>query len=47
MVTAWVTFNLPLGPGVGVFYEPPAITAPATPDSGILGDPAPAQAAAR
>lgn len=30
MVAAWVTFNLPLGPGVGVHYEPPAaVAAPA------------------
>ena len=24
MVAAWVAFDLPLGPGVGVHYEPPA-----------------------
>ncbi|NBB16521.1 TIGR00366 family protein [Caulobacter sp. SLTY] len=31
MVTAFVVFNLPLGPGVGVYYTPPAATAPVTP----------------
>jgi aminobenzoyl-glutamate transport protein len=27
MVAAWVAFNLPLGPGAGVHYEPPAVAA--------------------
>jgi aminobenzoyl-glutamate transport protein len=29
MVAAWVALDLPLGPGVGVHYTPPAIAAPA------------------
>jgi aminobenzoyl-glutamate transport protein len=48
MVAAWVTFDLPLGPGVGVYYEvPPPATAMQDPvDGGISGPVAPPQAAA-
>ena len=38
MVTAWVTFDLPLGPGVGVFYEPPPLQS--APAAGPVGIPA-------
>ena len=34
MVAAWVAFDLPLGPGVGVHYEP---AAPAVAEGGIAG----------
>ena len=48
MIAAWVTFDLPLGPGVGVYYELPepsaALQAPA--DGGISGPVAPPEAAA-
>lgn len=39
MVAAWVTFDLPMGPGVGVFYDPPA-AALTMPDQGITAGPA-------
>ena len=48
MVALWVTLDLPLGPGVGVYYEPPApavaVQLPA--DGGITGPVAPPEAAA-
>ncbi|RZJ28837.1 MAG: AbgT family transporter [Brevundimonas sp.] len=48
MVAAWVALDLPLGPGVGVHYEPPppatAIQTPA--DGGVMGPSAPPEAAA-
>lgn len=48
MVAAWVALDLPLGPGVGVYYEPPApAVASAPPETGgITGPSAPPQAAA-
>jgi aminobenzoyl-glutamate transport protein len=48
MVAAWVALDLPLGPGVGVHYEPPppavAVETPA--DGGVMGPSAPPEAAA-
>ncbi|RZJ42682.1 MAG: AbgT family transporter [Brevundimonas sp.] len=48
MVAAWVALDLPLGPGVGVHYEPPppavAIETPA--EGGLTGPSAPPEAAA-
>jgi aminobenzoyl-glutamate transport protein len=48
MVALWVALDLPLGPGVGVHYEPPppavAVQAPA--DGGLTGPVAPPEAAA-
>ncbi|QDH73170.1 AbgT family transporter [Brevundimonas sp. M20] len=48
MVAAWVALDLPLGPGVGVHYEPPppavAIQTPA--EGGLTGPSAPPEAAA-
>jgi len=48
MVASWVALDLPLGPGVGVHYEPPPpATASQLPaDGGIAGPVAPPQAAA-
>ncbi|GAA0628379.1 AbgT family transporter [Brevundimonas kwangchunensis] len=48
MVAAWVAFNLPLGPGVGVHYTPPApMEASQLPsEGGITGLPTPPEAAA-
>ena len=39
MVAAWVAFDLPLGPGVGVHYEPPppAVAAHEPADGGVAG----------
>ncbi|HEV2082967.1 MAG TPA: AbgT family transporter [Brevundimonas sp.] len=49
MVALWVALDLPLGPGVGVHYEPPppveAAQAPA--EGGVLGPQTPPQPAAR
>jgi aminobenzoyl-glutamate transport protein len=48
MIAAWVALDLPLGPGVGVHYEPPppatAVQPPA--DGGVMGPAAPPEAAA-
>ncbi|WP_420479328.1 AbgT family transporter [Brevundimonas sp. FT23028] len=48
MVAAWVAFELPLGPGVGVRYEapPPAVAIEAPAQGGLTGPSAPAEAAA-
>ena len=48
MIAAWVTFDLPLGPGVGVHYEvpPPAAALQPPADGGISGPVAPPEAAA-
>lgn len=48
MVAAWVAFDLPLGPGVGVYYDlpEPAVAAQAPVEGGIAGPAAPPQAAA-
>lgn len=48
MVACWVAFNLPLGPGVGVHYEPPppAVASDLPADGGIAGPHAPPQPAA-
>ncbi|MNF15933.1 hypothetical protein D3C80_2187420 [compost metagenome] len=48
MVATWVALDLPLGPGVGVHYEPPppAIASHLPTDGGIAGPVAPPQAAA-
>ncbi|MDZ4364877.1 AbgT family transporter [Brevundimonas sp.] len=47
MVALWVALDLPLGPGVGVYYDPPAphaaVQAPS--DSGITGTAGPAEPA--
>lgn len=47
MVAVWVALDLPLGPGVGVYYDPPApqaeVSAPI--DSGITGTAGPAEPA--
>lgn len=47
MVAAWVAFDLPLGPGVGVHYEPPppAVAAHEPADGGVAGPHSPPQAA--
>lgn len=48
MVAAWVALDLPLGPGVGVHYEPPppAVAGQAPADGGLLGPDTPPQPAA-
>jgi len=48
MVAAWVAFDLPVGPGVGVHYEPPppAVAAQLPADGGVAGPAAPPEAAA-
>ena len=48
MIAAFVTFNLPLGPGAGVHYEvpTPAEVSATADDGGIEGPSAPAEAAA-
>lgn len=48
MVALWVALDLPLGPGVGVHYEPPppAIAAQPPVDGGVTGPVAPPEAAA-
>lgn len=48
LIAAFVTFNLPLGPGAGVHYEipTPAEVSAMTDDGGIEGPSAPAEAAA-
>lgn len=48
MIAAFVTFNLPLGPGAGVHYEvpTPAEVSTTADDGGIEGPSAPAEAAA-
>ena len=48
MVAAWVALDLPLGPGVGVHYEPPppAVAAQTPLEGGLTGPAAPPQAAA-
>lgn len=48
MVAAWVTLDLPLGPGVGVYYEPPApaVAAQEPAAGGLAGPHTPAQPAA-
>ncbi|MNS15421.1 p-aminobenzoyl-glutamate transport protein [compost metagenome] len=48
MVATWVALDLPLGPGVGVHYEPPppAVASHLPTDGGIAGPVAPPQAAA-
>ena len=48
MIAAFVTFNLPLGPGAGVHYEvpTPAEVSATSDDGGIEGPSAPAEAAA-
>jgi len=48
MVCLWVALDLPLGPGVGVHYEPPVPVEAAQPpqDGGITGPVAPPQPAA-
>ena len=47
MVAAWVAFDLPLGPGVGVHYEPPApaVAAQEPAAGGLAGPHSPPQAA--
>ncbi|WP_425984042.1 AbgT family transporter [Brevundimonas sp. TWP1-2-1b1] len=47
MVAAWVAFDLPLGPGVGVHYEPPApaVAAQEPTSGGLAGPHSPPQAA--
>ncbi|HEV7227896.1 AbgT family transporter [Brevundimonas sp.] len=49
MVAMWVALDLPLGPGVGVHYEPPPPTVAAKPsaEGGIAGETTSPQAAAR
>jgi len=49
MVACWVAFNLPLGPGVGVRYDPPppAVAARTPLEGGIAGGSTAPQAAAR
>lgn len=48
MVALWVALDLPLGPGVGVHYEPPppAVAAQPPVDGGVTGPVAPPEAAA-
>ncbi|MCC4294990.1 AbgT family transporter [Brevundimonas aurantiaca] len=48
MVAAWVTLDLPLGPGVGVYYEPPApaVAAQEPAAGGLAGPHTPPQPAA-
>ena len=48
MVAAWVAFELPLGPGVGVHYEapPPAVAIEPPAQGGLTGPSAPPEAAA-
>ena len=48
MIAAFVTFDLPLGPGTGVHYElpTPAEVAATVDDGGIEGPSAPPEAAA-
>ena len=48
MVAAWVALDLPLGPGVGVHYEPPppAVAGQAPADGGLLGPDTPPRPAA-
>lgn len=48
MVALWVALDLPLGPGVGVHYEPPppAVAAQLPADGGVAGPTAPPEAAA-
>jgi aminobenzoyl-glutamate transport protein len=43
MVAAWMTFNLPLGPGVGVHYKPSASAAAAAASATTPATPAPAR----
>ena len=47
MVAAWVAFDLPLGPGVGVHYQPPApaVAAQEPVSGGVAGPHSPPQAA--
>jgi len=49
MVAMWVALDLPLGPGVGVHYEPPppAVAAQPPAEGGIAGETTGPQAAAR
>ena len=48
MVALWVALDLPLGPGVGVHYDPPppAVAAQLPADGGVAGPVAPPEAAA-
>ena len=48
MVALWVALDLPLGPGVGVYYDPPppAVAVDQAVDGGISGPTAPPEAAA-
>lgn len=48
MVALWVALDLPLGPGVGVHYEPPppAVAAQPPADGGVIGPAAPPEPAA-